>query len=362
MDHVLRVYEQIQMLGCDVRMDDRPQIVDNVRQMHLGLFDGDLAAFDAAHVEDVVDQREEMLAGDRDLAEVVAHLFAVVEVGSRESGEPDDRVHGRANVMGHVVQECRLGAVGVFRRRQRVGQGVLAFGELRVLLFELQPCRFLLADLFLRHARVAHKQEDHQSRQREDDRAEQSHVIPDHVEQAVGIQRAGIAVRNVLDVVAADHVHAAVQELEEPLVPYLHAEASVVRPGRLTHGQPVITPVFKDIVRPQTVKGGASRRAREHGVQTVVYGWVKHDLRVGEIGADIVILHPVVFIDGELADGIFAELSFEDQLRRGGSDRIGLVEPVFLGIVQTSAHGERRVDRPRVQIRDHIVVFGVSAV
>ena len=113
MPDILHVDDQLQLLGIRAWLNNRFQIMDHIRQMHIRLFDGQLPAFDAAHVEDIVDQGEKMPARYRDFPEVVAHLFLIVQVGCRQCRKPYDGVHGRSHIMRHVVQENRLGAVGL---------------------------------------------------------------------------------------------------------------------------------------------------------------------------------------------------------------------------------------------------------
>ena len=139
---VHRVDEEIVLFGLDVRVHDVPERVEDVRQRLHFLVQDHLAGFDAAHVQHVVDQREEMFRGTRVGRQILLNAFGFVDVACREPGEPDDRVHRRADVVGHIAQERRFGAV----RRLRHLQGVLEFG---LLLFELFPKFFLLLPLFL---------------------------------------------------------------------------------------------------------------------------------------------------------------------------------------------------------------------
>ena len=53
-----------------------------------------------------------MIAGSLYFVQAVQDLFAVIDMRGRDIREPDDRVHGRAYVVGHIGQE---GALGVCR-------------------------------------------------------------------------------------------------------------------------------------------------------------------------------------------------------------------------------------------------------
>ena len=74
-----------------------------------------LAGLDLGHVEDVVDQRQQVLAG----AEDVLRVFLVALVAERaehladhDLGEAVDGVERRAQLVAHIGQELALGLVG----------------------------------------------------------------------------------------------------------------------------------------------------------------------------------------------------------------------------------------------------------
>ena len=58
---ILRIYIQIQLLGADIALYDGAQVVQHIGQMHGGVVQLDGAAFNAAHIQIIVDQAEQML-------------------------------------------------------------------------------------------------------------------------------------------------------------------------------------------------------------------------------------------------------------------------------------------------------------
>lgn len=117
--HVDGVDEEVELLGDDVRLDDGPHVVEKVRQVQRLLLDLHLAGLDAAHVEHVVDQAEQVLARGGDLLQVLLDLGLVVDVRGGKRRKADDGVHGRPDVVRHVVEEARLCLVGVLRGKKR---------------------------------------------------------------------------------------------------------------------------------------------------------------------------------------------------------------------------------------------------
>ena len=87
----------------------------------------DPAGLDLREVEDVVDDREEGVAGGPDRVDVVALLGVERRVGE-EPAHPDDRVHRRPDLVAHRGEERALGLVrllghlaGLARRAEQAG-------------------------------------------------------------------------------------------------------------------------------------------------------------------------------------------------------------------------------------------------
>ena len=122
--HVEGVDEQLQPLGLHLGLDDIDQIVGQLGDVAGLILDLDLAALNAAHVQDVVDEAEQVVAGGEDLLEAVLDLLPVVDVADCDGGKADDGVHGGADVVGHIGQEGGLGPVGVLGLHQRLLEGL----------------------------------------------------------------------------------------------------------------------------------------------------------------------------------------------------------------------------------------------
>ena len=77
------------------------------------------AALHLGDVQDVVDQRQQVVAGQVDLPQAFLHCHLVFRVLPRDRRKPDDRVHGRPDIMGHGGQEVCLGPVRLVRGHSR---------------------------------------------------------------------------------------------------------------------------------------------------------------------------------------------------------------------------------------------------
>ena len=118
--HVDRVHVQLELLGVHLSADDGLDVVQHIGQADLALFEMELAALDAAHVQDVVDEREQMAARGEGLGQIVPDPFGVADVADRKGGEADDGVHRGADVVRHIGQEVALCAAGGLGGRDRV--------------------------------------------------------------------------------------------------------------------------------------------------------------------------------------------------------------------------------------------------
>ena len=117
--------------------------IADLREIHAHGGEPDLAALDAADVQHVVDEGEQVIGALADLLQAASDLRLRLVLHG-DIGEADNRVHGRADIVGHVVQEDGLGAVGVLRRADGVLQPLVdlpvagAVGHVQdVLLFPL---------------------------------------------------------------------------------------------------------------------------------------------------------------------------------------------------------------------------------
>ena len=81
----------------------------------------DSAGLDLREVEDVVDDRQQGIAGGADRVGVVALLDGQLGVG-HQAAHADDRVHRRADLVAHRRQERALGLVGCLCGDARIAQ------------------------------------------------------------------------------------------------------------------------------------------------------------------------------------------------------------------------------------------------
>ncbi len=101
------------VLGADLGLGDADDAVHHLPEGDLVHVQRQLAAFDFAHVQHVVDKAQEVAAGEGDFFQAVLHLLLVVNVGGGDGRHAHNGVHGGPDVVGHVGEEFALGFVGV---------------------------------------------------------------------------------------------------------------------------------------------------------------------------------------------------------------------------------------------------------
>ena len=105
--------------------DDAVQLTDLLGQIHFFHMQGGLAALDAAHIQNIVDDAQQQLTGAFQLAQMLGKLFRLVQLVFHQGGDADDGVHGGADIVAHVGEEVRLGFAGTLGGLQRLGGSIL---------------------------------------------------------------------------------------------------------------------------------------------------------------------------------------------------------------------------------------------
>ena len=116
--------DQLDGLAARGAAQQHVHVPEHLVELELGILEFELAGLDLGDVEDVVDQRQQRLAGAVDLAERRHGLFGVVLVQG-DAGEPDDGADRGTDLVAHVGQEGRLGLGGHLGPGQGVGELVL---------------------------------------------------------------------------------------------------------------------------------------------------------------------------------------------------------------------------------------------
>ena len=88
--------------------------------VHRNLIESLLTAFDARHLQHVVDEGEEEAVGRLKFIEVLQNGFGVVDVLADDIREANDGIHRRTDIMAHAEEEIGLGFVGRFGRSTRL--------------------------------------------------------------------------------------------------------------------------------------------------------------------------------------------------------------------------------------------------
>ena len=106
---VLVVEALLAALVVDDDVDLRKEVVEG----KLLFPEGHLARLDSIHVQDVVDEAEQVARADADYLEPLARGRGQLVVFEGDGVEADDGVHGRADFMAHGGKEGRLGAAAL---------------------------------------------------------------------------------------------------------------------------------------------------------------------------------------------------------------------------------------------------------
>ena len=92
-----------------------PHFVHGLCQIGLFRFQFNLSAFNTAHIQHVINQRQKVLAGCLDLRQVLCRFRRQVFLLTGQHRVTDNRVHGSADIVAHVGKERALGLGAPFR-------------------------------------------------------------------------------------------------------------------------------------------------------------------------------------------------------------------------------------------------------
>ena len=99
----------------------------NIRQVGFRLLQIDFSALDSAHVQHVIDEAEQVLAGGQNLGKIIFDLFLIRGIGRSKGGESDDCIHGSTNIVRHIAQKYRFRFGCLFSHIQCILQNLASF-------------------------------------------------------------------------------------------------------------------------------------------------------------------------------------------------------------------------------------------
>ena len=90
-----------------------PDTVQHIAQIGLRRLQLHVPGLDAAHLQHVVDEGQQMVAGGADLLQIAVHVFGAGVFPQAQLRVADDGVERRAQVVGHVGEELALRRIGL---------------------------------------------------------------------------------------------------------------------------------------------------------------------------------------------------------------------------------------------------------
>ena len=120
-----------------LRADDAAHLTDLLGKADLFQIQLDLIRFDLAHVENVVDEAQQVTAGEFDLLDVAAQTVGGVALVLHQIRDADDGVHRRSDIVRHIGEELALGPARGLGMAGRCFGALHRLGKLGVLAVEL---------------------------------------------------------------------------------------------------------------------------------------------------------------------------------------------------------------------------------
>ena len=71
------IHVKFQLLGMNLTADDGLDIMKDIRQVSFRLLQVDFTAFDSAHIQDIIDERKQMITGGQNLGKIIFDFIFV---------------------------------------------------------------------------------------------------------------------------------------------------------------------------------------------------------------------------------------------------------------------------------------------
>ena len=152
----LRIDRDLQPLAPGLFVDQGLDVFEQRRELEIGVLQLNPSGFDLGKIEDVVDDREQVLAGALDLLH--PHGLLLRQPRAQDQvGEPEDGVHRGADFVAHVGKESALAARRPLRLVGPPGQLALHGGQHLLARLALAVVDHRAARVLYRAVRVVHE-------------------------------------------------------------------------------------------------------------------------------------------------------------------------------------------------------------
>ena len=110
--HIHDVHTEAVIMRLNLRPRHGQHPVDELRQAEFLLLQLHFPGFDLAHIQDFIDQGEQVVGGFRDFPQTVRHPLPVVKMIGGDCGHADNPVHRSAYIVAHAGEEFAFGLIG----------------------------------------------------------------------------------------------------------------------------------------------------------------------------------------------------------------------------------------------------------
>ncbi len=132
---------ELLLLGPGHGLDDGVNGGNHVVQGEGLVVEDHFSALDFGDIQNIVNQTEQVVSRGHNFLGILPHLDGILRLVGQEGGKAQHRVHGRADVVGHVGEKHGLGLAGNLGGPQGLGQLLAVDFPLRL---PLRPLALLL--------------------------------------------------------------------------------------------------------------------------------------------------------------------------------------------------------------------------
>ena len=104
----------VQSLVRALSVDNDVDLIQKIPEGKFFLFQYHSSGLDAAHIQNIVDQAEQMLGTRSDLFQLFTGMRSQIRIPQRNIIQTDDRVHRCADLMAHIGKKTGFGPAALF--------------------------------------------------------------------------------------------------------------------------------------------------------------------------------------------------------------------------------------------------------
>ena len=123
-DHFKGIDKHIHLLCFYLGLYNIYQVVHQFRDIALLIMNLQLSALNTAHIQNVIDQAQQMITGGKNFLQTIFHLILSLHMAGCNGCKTDNSIHRCTYIVAHIGKESSLGLIGMLCLHQGILKGL----------------------------------------------------------------------------------------------------------------------------------------------------------------------------------------------------------------------------------------------